>query len=85
MTICIANDNNIVIRMSEIRKERFKRLATYRTNAVLEKLRLLGNLSNRTNYDYSDDDIKKIFSVVEDQLRFIKARFKTNRKTSFKL
>ena len=39
----------------ETRKQRFIRLATYRTNLVLEKLRILGNLSNKTNYDYTDE------------------------------
>jgi hypothetical protein len=32
-------------RTNETPEERFKRLATSRTNAVLDKLRILGNLS----------------------------------------
>lgn len=71
--------------MSETRKEKFVRLATYRTNAVLEKLRLLGNLANKSNYDYSDEEINKIFSAVDSQVRNIKARFASKRKKEFKL
>lgn len=61
--------------MSENRHERFKRIATYRTNMVLDKLRLLGNLSNKTNYEYTDEELNKVFDVVERQLRTIKAKF----------
>lgn len=71
--------------MSENRQERFKRLATQRTNAVLEKLRLLGNLSNKANYDYSEEDVKKMFIVIENQLKAIKYRFSGNKKVKFSL
>ena len=44
---------------NETTEERFKRVAEARTNAVLDKLRILGNLSNRQMYSYSEKDIKK--------------------------
>lgn len=69
----------------ETRKEKFIRLATYRTNLVLEKLRILGNLSNKTNYDYTDEEINKIFAAIDSQLRIAKARFAGKRKKEFKL
>jgi len=69
----------------EDRKGKFKRLATYRTNIVLEKLRILGNLSNKANYDYTDEDINKIFSAIESQLRIIKTRFTGQKREEFKL
>ncbi len=61
--------------MNESRSDKFKRLATQRTNAVLDKLRLLGNLANKSNYDYSDEDLKKIFSIIESQMRTTKTKF----------
>lgn len=69
----------------ETRKEKFIRLATYRTNLVLEKLRILGNLSNKTNYDYTDEEVNKIFTAIDSQLRITKARFAGKRKREFKL
>jgi ABC-type Fe3+-hydroxamate transport system substrate-binding protein len=66
--------------MKEDRAQRFKRIATYRTNEVLEKLRLLGNLSNRANYDYTEDEIDKIFSAVDSQIRAVKAKFSSSKK-----
>ncbi len=71
--------------MLETRNNKFKRLAVYRTNAVLEKLRLLGNLSNKSNYDYSDEDINKIFNAIDLQLKSIKSRFSIKRGNKFTL
>ncbi len=71
--------------MGETRNERFKRLATARTTAVLDKLRLLGNLSTKANYDYSEEEINKIFSAIDSQLRTVKAKFSGSTKKEFKL
>lgn len=71
--------------MSENKGDRFKRLAVFRTNAVLEKLRILGNLSNKTNYDYSDEEMNKIFYAIDSQLRIVKARFTGKRRKEFRL
>lgn len=69
----------------ETRKEKFIRLATYRTNLVLEKLRILGNLSNKTNYDYTDEEVTKIFNAIESHLRITKILFQKGSKREFKL
>ncbi len=69
--------------MAETKNEKFKRLATYRTNRVLERLRILGNLSNRSNYDYTQDEVKKIFGAIEEQLGIVKMKFKQKDKKKF--
>lgn len=66
--------------MQEDRSQRFKRIANYRTNGVLEKLRLLGNLSNKANYDYSDEEVSKIFSAIDSQLKIVKIKFASSKK-----
>ena len=70
---------------NETPEERFKRLATSRTNAVLDKLRILGNLSNRQLYDYSEEDVEKIFSAINKQVREIRAKFGSSKQRSFEL
>lgn len=60
---------------SETKRERFIRLAEARTNKILEMMRLLGNCSSKNNYEYSDEDIKKIFNTLERELRNTKNRF----------
>lgn len=61
--------------VTETKRERFVRLAEARTNKILEMLRLLGNCSSRSNYDYTDEDIKKIFGALEKELKNTKNRF----------
>ena len=55
--------------------ERFKRLATKRTNEVLRKLKILGNCSRRTAYSYSKEEVEKIFQTIERRVREVKALF----------
>ena len=69
----------------ETRKERFRRVATYRTNRVLDDIRLLGNLSNRSTYDYSEDEVNKIFFAIKKQLEGARAKFKSPKKKEFQL
>lgn len=59
----------------ETKRERFVRLAETRTNKILEMLRLLGNCSNTANYEYTEEDVKKIFTVIEKELKEIKNNF----------
>ena len=66
------------------REKKFLELAETRVNKVLEAMRLIGNLSNKRNYDYTDDQIKKIFLALEDQLKDLKNKFKTENKSSTK-
>ncbi len=70
---------------NETAEIRFKRIATVRTNAVLDKLRILGNLSNRQMYSYSEEDINKIFSAINKQIKEVKAKFNSQKEKKFKL
>jgi len=70
----------------ESRSERFKRIASKRTNDILHKIHLLGNCSNRSAYDYTEEEVNKIFSAVEKEMRQARARFTFGRnKKEFKL
>ncbi|HIC90792.1 MAG TPA: hypothetical protein EYP21_01755 [Syntrophaceae bacterium] len=65
--------------------DRFKRLATKRTNEILRKLKILGNCSNRQVYEYTDEDIDKIFSAIERKVREVKAKFRASKEENFRL
>ena len=60
--------------------ERFKRVAEGRTNKIIDQIRLLGNCANKSNYEYSEEDIKKIFSAIENELRLTKAKYQAKQK-----
>ena len=70
---------------SESRREAFRRLATKRTNAVLDKLRVLGHCANPHLYEYSDEDVKKIFRTIEAVVKETKSRFQNTSKSEFQL
>lgn len=55
--------------------ERFKRVAENRTNKIIDQIRLLGNCANRSNYEYTEEDVKKIFSAIETELKTTKQKF----------
>lgn len=71
--------------INEHPRDRFKRLATQRTNIVLKRLKVLGNCSNRNIYEYDEQDIEKIFSEVERKVKETKAKFHFPKKKEFKL
>jgi hypothetical protein len=67
------------------KRDRFKKLAEYRTNEVLKRLKVLGNCSNRSAYEYTEEDISKIFSEIERKIRETKAKFSFARNKQFRL
>lgn len=69
----------------ESRHERFKRIASKRTNDILEKIRILGNCSNKSSYEYTEEEINKIFSEIDKQLKLTKAKFLGGKRERFKL
>lgn len=61
--------------MSTQKEENFKRLAENRTNKIIDMLNLLGNLSNTSNYSYSEEQVEAIFEAIEQELEEQKNRF----------
>ncbi len=73
------------MRTGETKQGAFKRLANKRANQVLKGLSLLGNLSNRNNYSYSEKEVRAIFSAIEEELRLTKSRFSVGLKKERKV
>ena len=59
----------------EGKDERFKRIASLRTQKILDGLRLLGNCANRSVYSYTQEDTSKILSAIDKEFRRIKSLF----------
>lgn len=57
------------------KRGKFVGLAESRVNRAIKDIRLIGNLSNRSAYAYSDDDIRKIFRALQKELDVAKSRF----------
>lgn len=67
----------------ETKRDKFVRLAEARTNKIIDMLQLLGNCSNSNVYDYTQQDVDKIFNAIESEVREAKKKFsKMERKKS---
>ena len=62
------------------KSERFERLASRRTGDILKRLKLLGNLSNRNNYMYSEAQVRQMFSAIDKEVRLARGRFSAQSK-----
>ncbi len=71
----------------ETKADRFKRLAEKRVRRVLDDIRIVSNLSNKGLYDYTSEQLKRIFGAMDDAIAKAKSRFKGEEKeeTDFKL
>jgi hypothetical protein len=71
--------------MEEDKSTKFRRLAKQRGERILKDLRLMANLSNRKNYEYTDEEVKKLFNAIEDELKSARYSFMRNRKRGIDL
>lgn len=65
-------------KQNETKRERFIRMAEARTIKIISMVRLLGNCSNKSAYEYSEKDVTKIFSAIEGSVVDAKKRFKNS-------
>jgi len=56
------------------KREKFVELAEARANKALKDLQLIGNLSNRAAYEFTEADVRKIFGALQKGLDAAKAR-----------
>jgi hypothetical protein len=71
--------------MPESKHDRFVRVAERRTNDVLERIFPISNCSNTGNYEYSDDEVVKIFGEIDRALRVARGKFKGEKRNRFTL
>lgn len=64
-----------IMKQGESKRASFKRLATNRANKIVKSINLLGNLSNKNNYTFTESDVKSIYEAIEEEVRLSKSRF----------
>lgn len=70
------------------KRDKFVELAEKRVNKALKQLELIGNLANKSNYEYDESDYKKIFRVIDEEVKSMKRKFidaNDSSRTKFKL
>ena len=57
------------------KRAKFVELSQKRVNRAIKDLRLIGNLSNRSAYEFTEKDIQKIFRALQKELDIAKGQF----------
>jgi len=64
------------------KRNKFKELAGKRTSNLLDNIRLLGNLSNTASYEYTMEDVDKIFGRIQEDLDEARELFQPRKQKS---
>ena len=56
-------------------REKFVELAEKRVSKALKDIKLIGNLSNKSNYQYTDEDVRKIFGSLDKAVKDARSKF----------
>lgn len=57
------------------KRSKFEELGEKRMLEAIKKIRLLGNLSNKNNYDYTEEHVKAIIDSLEKEVQLLKNKF----------
>jgi len=69
------------------KRERFEEIASNRIIKILDDLESLAKCSNPRNYEYTQQDVKKMMSALRKKLKSVEDKFqgnKTNGQHTFK-
>jgi ABC-type Fe3+-hydroxamate transport system substrate-binding protein len=67
---------------------KFIELANKRVNKAIKDIQLVGNLANRTNYEFTDEQAGKIIRALQQEVDQVKQSFKNTEeagRSEFKL
>lgn len=59
-----------------VKMAKFERLAERRVTNTIKQLRLIGNLSNKANYDYTESHVQQIMAALNREVEVLKSKFK---------
>lgn len=69
----------------ETKEERFKRIAEKRVQRVLDSLRSLAQCSNKRMYQWNDEQLMKIWTAIDGELKKCKESYQNAEPKEFKL
>lgn len=59
----------------ETKADKFRRLAESRVNKAISSIRSVGKLSNKSHYEFTDSEVRKIFAALKNELDDARAGF----------
>jgi (p)ppGpp synthase/HD superfamily hydrolase len=60
---------------TKTKRQRFQEVAGIRVQMVLDKIDNLSKCANKKNYEFSQNDIDKMFRAITHQIKVIKIKF----------
>lgn len=63
---------------SELKKDRFKRVASRRVDNILKGIRSLSKCSNINNYEYNEEDLNKMLKAIKEEIKTMETIYKKN-------
>ena len=72
----------VYLQLMRDKRTKFVELANKRVTRCIKDLKLVGNLANKANYEFTDEDAKKIIRALQREVESIRARFSENGGTS---
>jgi len=66
------------------KKTKFLELAKLRVNKTIKSIQLIGNLSNKSHYTYSSEQVNQMISALDKELKQVKDKFKNSKKNEEK-
>lgn len=72
---------------NNVKRDRFIRIVESRVNKILLNLDNLGKCSNRRNYEYSEEEVRRIFREIQRKVKETRLQFQdgARNKGKFKL
>lgn len=64
------------------KQAKFRELAEKRVNNAIKNIQLIGNLSNTSAYSYTEDEVRKIFKTLKEEISVAEAKFKAKGKNN---
>ena len=58
------------------KRKNFEKLAVHRVEQAVHYIELIGNLSNTRDYEYTEDDVRKIRKALDDAKKGMEERFR---------
>jgi len=62
---------------AESKAQKFERIAERRVNEAIRSMRLLGNLADRRNYEYSESQATLLLAAVDREVKALRLKFRS--------
>lgn len=71
----VTENTAVAEKQEETKAEKFVRIGEYRMNKAIDAIGRLGNLANKSSYEYTAEQVEAMFLVLESKVAEVKQKF----------